>query len=141
MWTCPKCGREFEHTGQDHYCASAPATIDEYILQAPAERRDELNRVRETIRAAAPEAVEKISWRMPTFWQGENLIHFAVLKNHLGLYPGDEGVRAFAERFEIEGYRFSKGAVQLPWSRPMPYELIGEITRYRVMRAQEKKGK
>ena len=109
MWTCPKCGREFEHTGQDHYCASAPATIDEYILQAPAERRDELNRVRETIRAAAPE--------------------------------GDEGVRAFAERFEIEGYRFSKGAVQLPWSRPMPYELIGEITRYRVMRAQEKKGK
>ena len=97
--------------------------------------------MRETIRAAAPEAVEKITWRMPTFWQGENLIHFAVFKNHLGLYPGDEGVRAFAERFEIEGYRFSKGAVQLPWSRPMPYELIGEITRYRVMRAQEKKGK
>ncbi|HWQ76307.1 MAG TPA: DUF1801 domain-containing protein [Syntrophomonas sp.] len=111
------------------------ATIDDYIAQMPEEYREALQRVRETIRAAAPEAVECIKWQMPTFFQKENLIHFAYNKNHLGIYPGEGGVRAFAERLSAEGYKTSKGAVQFPWSKPIPYELIAEIARYRVKEA------
>ena len=132
MWKCPNCGRSFKKTNQDHYCASAPATIDEYMEQAPEEYREILRRVRKTIRAAAPECMEKISWDMPTFWQGENLIHFAAFKKHLGLYPGEDGVKAFSERLTAEGYKFSKGTIQIPWNRPIPYELIADVTRYRV---------
>jgi len=110
-------------------------TIEEYIAQAPEEHREVLRRVRETILAAAPDCTEKISWDMPTFWQGENLIHFAAFKNHLGLYPGEDGVKAFSERLAAEGYKFSKGAIQFPWTRPIPYELIADVTRYRVSRA------
>jgi uncharacterized protein YdhG (YjbR/CyaY superfamily) len=135
MWKCPNCGRSFKNTNQSHYCSSAPTAIEEYIERAPEQYREILRRVRETIRAAAPDCMEKISWDMPTFWQGENLIHFAAFKNHLGLYPGEDGVKAFSERLTAEGYKFSKGAVQIPWSKPMPYELIADVTRYRVLMA------
>jgi uncharacterized protein YdhG (YjbR/CyaY superfamily) len=135
MWICPKCGRDFKHTNQSHYCSSKPADIDEYIAQAPEEHREILQRVRQTIREAAPGCVEKISWDMPTFFQGENLIHFAAFKNHLGLYPGEDGVSAFARRLQDEGCKFNKGTIQLPWNKPMPYELIADITRYRAAQA------
>ena len=138
MWICPDCGRAFKNTNQSHYCACAPASIDGYIAQAPEEHREILRRVKETIRSAAPECTEKISWDMPTFWQGENLIHFAAFKNHLGLYPGEDGVNAFSERLTAEGYTFTKGAIQIPWNRPMPYNLIAEITQYRVLQAKKK---
>nr|WP_236860355.1 DUF1801 domain-containing protein [Candidatus Formimonas warabiya] len=105
-------------------------TIDEYIALFPADVRDILQQVRTTIRNAAPEAKEKISWQMPTFWQNENLVHFAAAKNHIGLYPGASGVRAFADR--LTGYKTSKGAIQFPLSEPIPYDLIAEITRFRV---------
>lgn len=138
MWTCPRCGRDFKNTNQEHSCGIVPSAIDEYIGQAPDGHREALRRVRETIRETAPDAQEKISWRMPTFWQGENLIHFAAFKNHLGLYPGEEGVRMFAERLRAEGYNFSKGAIQFPWSKSIPYELIAEITRFRVNQVAKK---
>ena len=134
MWICPACGRDFKSANQAHSCGDMPATIDAYIAQAPEEHRETLQRVRETIRAAAPNAIEKIAWRMPTFWQGENLIHFAVSKKHLGLYPGEDGVSFFAERLAAEGYSFRKGAIQIPWNKPMPYDLIEDITRYRVLK-------
>lgn len=130
MWICPVCNREFKNVNQSHYCANAADTIDGYIEQAPAERRDILRRVRDTIRVAAPDATEKLSWKMPTFWQGKNLIQFAVHKNHLGLYPGPDAVDFFAERLAAEGLKSGKGAIQIPWDRPMPYDLVGEITRY-----------
>jgi uncharacterized protein YdhG (YjbR/CyaY superfamily) len=96
--------------------------------------------VRETIRAAAPEAVECIKWRMPTFYQNENLIHFACHRNHLGLYPGDSGVAAFKERLAADGYQNTKGAIQFPWRDPIPFDLIAEITRYRVAEVTGKAG-
>jgi uncharacterized protein YdhG (YjbR/CyaY superfamily) len=111
-------------------------SIAAYIADQPAEFRPLLEHVRETIRAAAPNAVEKISWRMPTFWQGENLIHFAVFKNHLGIYPGGEAVGAFAER--LADYHTSKGAIQFPLGKPIDYELIADIARWRVAQAQKK---
>lgn len=134
MWKCPKCGREFKNTEQDHFCMK-PNNIDEYIAAQLDDVRLLLQSIRENIRAAAPEATEKISWQMPTFWQGENLIHFAVFKKHIGLYPGGEATAFFAER--LVGYKTSKGAVQLPLGKPIDYELIVDIVRWRVSQVEK----
>ncbi len=129
MWKCPKCDREFKNTEQDHFCVK-PKSIDEYIASQPENVRPMLQSIRETIHTAAPEATEKISWQMPTFWQGENLIHFAAFKKHIGLYPGGEVTTEFAER--LTGYKTSKGAIQLSLGKPIDYELITDIVRWRV---------
>ena len=74
--------------------------------------------------------MEKISWNMPTFWQKENLIHFAANKKHIGIYPGGEAVGAYAER--LTGYKTSKGAIQFPLNKAIDYELIADIVRWRL---------
>lgn len=135
MWKCSKCGRAFKNTNQDHYCGEPPKTIDEYIETQPEQVRPILIKVRETIRAAAPEAMEKISWRMPTFWQGENLIHFAAFKRHIGIYPGDLNLMPYADK--LTGYHTTKGAIQFPFDKPVDYELIAEITHWRVQQAED----
>lgn len=132
MWKCPKCEREFKNENQSHYCGKID-TIDAYIADQPEERRDVLQKVRSTILAAVPEAVEKIAWQMPTFvfdtpkLSKKYIIHFASSKNHLGIYPGEAGVAAFVQRLDDEGYKHTKGAIQFPYSKPIPYELIAEI--------------
>jgi uncharacterized protein YdhG (YjbR/CyaY superfamily) len=113
-------------------------TIDEYIDEQSAEIRPLMRAVRDTIRAAAPEATEKISWSMPTFWQSENLIHFAAFKYHIGIYPGGEAVVVFADR--LKGYKTSKGAIRLPIDKPIDHALIADITRWRVEQAEKKHG-
>ena len=133
MWQCPKCGRDFKNINQDHYCGKTN-TIDEYILAQPEDVQPLLEKIRETIRNAAPSAVEKISWQMPTFWQGENLIHFAAFKKHIGIYPGGEAVGVFAER--LTGYKTSKGAIQFPIGKPVDYALIADITKWRVTQVE-----
>ena len=125
MWTCPKCGRTFKRQGQDHYCGKAPETIDEYIEAQPEEMRQYLRAVRDAIRAALPEAEERISWSMPTFWDKHNIIHFAGFQKHIGLYPGPEAVVEFAER--LSDFKTSKGAIQLPYNKPLPLALIADI--------------
>ena len=137
MWKCPECGREFNKTNQAHSCGEQPADVDEYIAAQPEEIRPILVKTRETIRAAAPGAAEKISWAMPTYWMGENLIHFAASKKHLGIYPGDLSLSPFEER--LAGYRRTKGAVQFPYDRPIDYELIADIAKWRVISAMKKK--
>lgn len=129
MWRCPKCGREFRNTNQDHYCVKVNA-IDDYIAAQSPNVQPLLQSMRETIHAAAPDATERISWRMPTFWQGENLVHFAVFKKHIGLYPGGEAVEVFAER--LTGCKTSKGAIQFPLGKPIDHELIADIVRWRL---------
>ncbi|MCL2149781.1 MAG: DUF1801 domain-containing protein [Dehalococcoidia bacterium] len=114
-------------------------TIDEYIAEQDAAVRPLLDAVRDTIRAAAPDAVEKIVWRMPTFWQGDNLIHFAAFKHHIGIYPGSEAVGVFADR--LASYKTSKGAIQLPPDRPLDHALIADIARWRVEQAERKRCK
>ena len=136
MWQCPKCAREFKNTDQNHYCGRIE-TIDQYISEQPEEVRPILEKIRETIRAAAPEAAERISWKMPTFWQGENLIHFAAFKNHISIFPGGEATAVFAER--LTGYKCAKGTIQLPMNKPIPYELISDITKWRVACAEKRK--
>ena len=127
MWKCPKCGRFFKKEGRSHYCGKKPETIDEYILAQDEGIRDQLQSVREAIRGELPEATEKISWSMPTYWKGQNIIHFAAAKKHIGLYPGPEAVEQFAEREEDAGCKYSKGSIQIPYADELPLTLISAI--------------
>lgn len=124
MWKCPECGRSFARQDQQHYCGK-PRTIDEYIEAQPEEVQPRLREVREILRSAIPEAEERISWSMPTYWRGRNLIHFAASKKHLGLYPGGEATTVFAEA--LKGYEVSKGTIRIPWDRELPQALIRSI--------------
>ncbi len=112
--------------------AAQYSTIDEYLALFEPETREKLSGLRACIRAAAPEAVEKISWQMPTFFLKGNLVHFAAFKKHIGFYPGDSGVHNFKDRFIAMGLKYSKGGVQFPLSEPLPLALVEEITRFRV---------
>lgn len=94
------------------------SAVDEYIAEQPEAVQPELRALRATIHAAAPNALEKISWSMPTFWQGENLIHFAAFKHHIGLYPGPEAIEAFADRLAL--YRTSRGPSSCRSTPPRP---------------------
>ena len=129
MWICPKCGRTFKKQEQSHYCGKAPETVEEYISYQPEEVRQYLLEIREALRAALPEAEERISWSMPTYWKKQNLIQFAGFKKHAGLYPGPEAVQEFSGR--LKEYKTSKGAIQLPYDRPVPTELISDIAKWR----------
>ena len=124
MWTCPKCGKQFSKEDQNHFCLK-PESIDEYIAAQPEELRPRLESVRNTIREAIPEAKERISWQMPTYWKGRNLIHFAAAKKHIGIYPGGEATGVFAER--LKDYDMSKGTIRLPNNKDLPLELIRDI--------------
>ncbi|GAA0763456.1 iron chaperone [Clostridium sartagoforme] len=128
MWKCDKCGKEFKNTNQEHYCGEKPKTIDDYISMQSEELWPLLNQIRDTIREALPYAEERISWSMPTYWNKQNIIHFAAFKKHIGLYPGDKAVEHFSEK--LTEYKTSKGAVQFPYSKPLPLELIAEIAKW-----------
>ena len=128
MWTCPKCGRQFSRQNQDHYCGKVPQTIDEYIASQDESVQPKLTELRTIIQTALPDAQERISWSMPTYWKGRNLIHFAASKKHIGLYPGDEAVAAFVD--ELEGFSVSKGTIRLPYDKDLPAELITRIAQW-----------
>jgi len=127
VWTCPKCGRQFKNAGQDHYCLK-PASIEEYIEGCEAAVQPRLREVYDIIKSILPDAAEKISYQMPAFWKGRNLIFFAAFKKHIGLYPGGEATTAFAE--ELKGYKTSKGGIQLPYDKPLPADLIARIAEW-----------
>ena len=111
--------------------ASKIHTIDEYIATCPEHVQKILQELRAVIKAAAPEAVEKISYQMPTFALHGNLVHFAAHKNHIGFYPTPSGIEAFKE--ELAVYKGAKGSVQFPLDQPLPWDLIGRIVRFRVV--------
>ena len=102
-----------------------PMDVDEYIDAQPPNILQDLRLVRARIRMALPGAVEKISWQMPTYWQGQNLIHFAAQKRHIGIYPGAEAMVHFATR--LENYKTTKGAIQFPY-KGFGNEQLGLIT-------------
>ncbi len=117
--------------------------IDDYIASFAPEIQSILERIRLTIREAAPEAQEKISYQMPTFALRGNLVHFAAFKKHVGLYPpvlGDKKLKA-----EIAPYRGEKGNLKFPLDEAIPYALISRIVKFRVKeqveRAESKRGK
>ena len=105
-------------------------SIDEYIAQFPADVQGKLIEFRRVIIKAAPDATEKISYGMPTFFLHKNLVHFAAFKNHIGFYPAPSGIEAFKD--ELTAYKTSKGAIQFPIDKPLPLDLIARITAFRV---------
>lgn len=110
--------------------------ITDYISRYPQNIRTILTKTRMTIQAAAPESKEKISYQMPTFYLQENLVHFAAAKQHLGFYPTPSAITKFAD--ELTPYKTSKGAVQFPYNKDIPYELITKMVKFRVSEVLEK---
>jgi uncharacterized protein YdhG (YjbR/CyaY superfamily) len=104
--------------------------IDSYIRTFPKDVREILEKVRITIRKAAPQAEETISYRMPTFTLNGNLVHFAAFKKHIGFYPTPSGIERFKEK--LSGYDGAKGSVQFPLDKPIPFGLISKIVKFRV---------
>jgi len=109
---------------------AAPQNIDEYIASFPDDVRKILEKIRMTIRKAAPAAKEKISYQIPTFTLQGNLIHFAAFKNHIGFYPTPTGIQKF--KSELSAYEGAKGSVRFPLDEPIPFGLIGRIVKFRV---------
>jgi uncharacterized protein YdhG (YjbR/CyaY superfamily) len=102
--------------------------IKKYIAEQDETIRPRLEDVYKVISDAMPNAEERISWGMPTFWEGRNIIHFAAAKKHIGLYPGPEAIEFFADR--LQDYKTSKGAIQLPNNKELPLDLIKDLSRW-----------
>ena len=109
-------------------------TVDEYIARyEDNEVRTRMEKLRKLILSSSPDISEKISWGMATFvLEGKNLVHFSGEKKHLGFHPAPSAIEAFSERFKELGYKYSKGTVQLPYDKPMPYDLIRDMVAFRV---------
>ena len=110
--------------------SAPPKDVDEYIANFPPDVQEILQKVRTTIREAAPDAEETISYQIPTFTLNGNLVHFAAYKGHIGFYPTPSGIEQFKR--ELSAYKGAKGSVQFPLSQPIPYDLISEIVKFRV---------
>lgn len=108
----------------------APKSIDEYISGFPGDVQEILGRIRTTIRRAAPDADEAIRYQIPTFILKGNLISFAAYNKHIGLYPVPTGTKQFNK--ELSVYRAAKSTVRFPLDKPIPFDLITQIVKFRV---------
>ncbi len=113
----------------------AATDIDKYIATFPEEVKEILEKIRQIIRTEAPEASESINYGIPTFKLGGNLVHFAAFRTHIGLYPAPSAIEAFKQ--ELSPYKGAKGSVQFPLDKPIPFKLIREIVKFRVIENQE----
>jgi uncharacterized protein YdhG (YjbR/CyaY superfamily) len=111
--------------------------IDAYIKSFPKDIQVILNKVRATIRKAAPEAEETVKYRLATFTLNGNLVHFGAFKNHIGFYPTPSGTSKFKR--ELANYQGAKGSIRFPLDVPLPYDLITRIVRFRVKENRAKK--
>ncbi len=114
---------------------SHPTTVDEYIAQYPEDVQQILVRLRAVIIESAPEAVEKISYHMPTYFQNGMLVSFGVWKSHIGLYPKTSGMQSSIEG--LSAYKGTKSSLHFPLDKAIPYELVGKIVKYRVVENRE----
>ena len=105
-------------------------TIDQYIAQYPEDVQKILQKVRLTIRKAAPAAEETIKYGIPTFVLKGNLVHFGAYQKHIGFYPAPSGIETFKD--EISPYKGAKGSLRFPLDKPIPYGLIRKIVLFRV---------
>lgn len=111
-------------------------TIDEYIDSFSKDDREVLQQIRQVINKAVPEAKETISYQMPTFKLQRDLVHFAVNKNHIGFYPTPSAIKTFSD--DLKPYKTSRGAIQFPKDKPIPFDLISKITVFRAVEEREK---
>jgi uncharacterized protein YdhG (YjbR/CyaY superfamily) len=109
---------------------TAPKNIDEYIAGFPNDVRGILEKIRMTIRKAAPDAEETIKYQIPTFTLKGNLVHFAAYKKHIGFYPAPTGNEKFKN--ELSVYKGAKGSVKFPLDKPIPFDLISKIVKFRI---------
>lgn len=113
-------------------------TIDEYMKAFPQDVQIVLEKVRKVIKEAAPDAVEAISYGMPTFkLNGKNMVHFAGWRKHIGFYPTPSGTETFQK--ELSPYKAAKGSVQFPLDEPIPFDLIRKITLFRLREIEDRK--
>ncbi len=110
--------------------------IDRYIAAFPSDVQNILQKIRVTIRKAAPKAEETIKYGIPTFTLNGNLVHFAGFKKHIGFYPAPSGIEKFKD--EVSVYKGAKGSVQFPLDKPIPYDLISRIVKFRVKETLER---
>lgn len=115
---------------------ATPQNIDEYIAGFPRDIQEILEKMRKTIRDAAPDAEEAIKYQIPTFTLKGNLVHFAAFKHHIGFYPAPRGIEEFKE--ELSAYEGAKGTVRFPLDKPVPFDLISKIVKFRVKDNLEK---
>jgi uncharacterized protein YdhG (YjbR/CyaY superfamily) len=113
-----------------------PETVDQYIGAFPADVKKRMQQLRKTIKAAAPKADELISYQMPGYKYFGMLVYFAAYKNHIGFYPGAGGVLEFYKK--LSSFKSAKGSVQFPHDRPIPYDMISKIVKFRVKQNEEK---
>lgn len=111
-------------------------TIDDYIDGFPADVQLLLQKIRTTIKKAAPQAEEAIKYQIPAFTFHGNLIFFAAFKNHIGLYPAPRGAEEFKR--ELAAYEGGKGTVQFPLDKPIPFKLIARMTKFRLKQNLER---
>lgn len=114
----------------------AYATVDEYIDRYDGDVRSRMEKLRKLILDCSPDITEKISWGMATFVLNGNLVHFSGEKRHLGFHPAPSAIEAFEDR--LGDYKRSKGTVQFPYDKPMPYDLIREMVVFRVQEQMKK---
>lgn len=106
------------------------SSVDEYIAGYSGDVRLRMETLRKIILDCSPEITEKISWGMATFVLNGNLVHFSGEKKHMGFHPAPSAITAFKDR--LGDYKYSKGTIQLPYDKPMPYDLLREMTMFRV---------
>ena len=111
------------------------ASIDAYIASFPEDIQVKLLAIRSLVQTIVPEASEKFSYGMPTFYYKGNLVHFAAYRGHIGFYPTPSGIEAFAA--ELSAYKSAKGSVQFPIDQPLPLELISRIVAYRKLENEQ----
>ena len=113
-----------------------PETVDQYIAAFPADVKKRMQQLRKTIKAAAPKADEVISYQMPGYKYLGMLVYFAAYKNHIGFYPGAGGILEFYKK--LSSFKSAKGSIQFPHDRPIPYDIISKIVKFRVKQNEEK---
>ncbi len=105
-------------------------SVDEYIESFPDEIQIILQKIRKTIKKAAPKSKEVISYQMPAFKQNSVLVYFAAFKNHIGFFPTSKPIEIFKDK--LTAYKTSKGTIQFPLNKKIPFDLITEITKFRL---------
>lgn len=111
-------------------------SVDTYIDRFPPATKEILEQIRKVILEAAPEATEKISYQMPTYYLKGNMVHFAAYEKHVGFYPAPSGIVAFEN--ELQPYKHAKGSIQFPLNKAIPYDLIRRITEFRAKEQRER---
>lgn len=112
-----------------------PKTIEGYIYSAPPAIQERLWQLHETIRAAAPGAIENLKWSMPAYSYQKILVTFKAWKNHIGFYPMPSAIKAFTK--ELSMYETNEGSVRFPHDKPLPLTLIKKIVKFRVKESKE----